>query len=387
METKDIMEAIDRIEEKMAATSESNKAELKRLGEEQTKLARQLLDVQQKGVKVQEAVRMKSAGEMFVESENFKAMVAGRAGRARFDIDEQVDTKAEAQNPITIPAGGVVQAYRRPGILAGAYRPLTIESLFPTIPITTNAYEYVMEDETKLVNGAAFVPEGGQKPFGSTGYALKQGTIQTIAHMARVSKQLMADGPALAAYINQRLVYGVDLVVEDELVSGDGSTNHLLGIFAAGQYTPHDATTDDLPAKSATLFDLILHAKTKVEQAFFRPNVILLNPVDWSRLQMEKNSSGDYYLGHPASIAPKALWGLPIWPTPAIPQKKFLVGDFTQAATLWPRQGMTVEMFEQDMDNVQKNLVTIRAERRLGFGVERPKALCGGDLVLPVSTK
>ena len=32
METKDIMEAIDRIEEKMAATSESNKAELKRLG-------------------------------------------------------------------------------------------------------------------------------------------------------------------------------------------------------------------------------------------------------------------------------------------------------------------------------------------------------------------
>ena len=58
-----------------------------------------------------------------------------------------------------------------------------------------------------------------------------------------------------------------------------------------------------------------------------------------------------------------------------------------QAATLWPRQGMTVEMFEQDMDNVQKNLVTIRAERRLGFGVERPKALCGGDLVLPVSTK
>ena len=48
---------------------------------------------------------------------------------------------------------------------------------------------------------------------------------------------------------------------------------------------------------------------------------------------------------------------------------------------------MTVEMFEQDMDNVHKNLVTVRAERRLGFGVERPKALCGGDLVLPVSTK
>ena len=62
---------------------------------------------------------------------------------------------------------------------------------------------------------------------------------------------------------------------------------------------------------------------------------------------------------------------------------KFLVGDFNQAATLWTRQGMTVEMFEQDSDNVQKNLVTIRAERRLGFGVERVKAMCGGTLTLP----
>ena len=61
-----------------------------------------------------------------------------------------------------------------------------------------------------------------------------------------------------------------------------------------------------------------------------------------------------------------------------------MVGDFTQAATLWTRQGLTVEMFEQDVDNVQKNLVTIRAERRLGFGVERPAAMCGGSLALPV---
>ena len=128
---------------------------------------------------------------------------------------------------------------------------------------------------------------------------------------------------------------------------------------------------------------MILYAKSKVEQAFFRPNVILLNPMDWTMLQMVKNSSGDYYLGHPASVAPKYLWGLPVWTTPAIAQNKFLVGDFNQAATLWTRQGMTVEAFEQDQDNVQKNLVTISAERRLGFGIERPYALCGGVLTVP----
>ena len=36
----------------------------------------------------------------------------------------------------------------------------------------------------------------------------------------------------------------------------------------------------------------------------------------------------------------------------------------------------------QDDENI-----VVLAFQCLGFGVERPKALCGGDLVLPVSTK
>ena len=226
MELKEVMEALDRIEGKMQETSSSNEAELKRLGEEQTKFARQLLELQQKGIKVASGDEKKSVGDEFVATENFKAMACGAARSVRVDIKEGVDEgKASAQNPITTPTGGVVQAYRRPGVLAGAFRPLTIESLFPTIPVTTNAFEYVQEKEADNVNGAAFVAEGAQKPFGSTAFETKTGNIRTIAHMARVSKQLMDDAPALVAYINQRLVYGVDLVVEDQLVTGTNNVS------------------------------------------------------------------------------------------------------------------------------------------------------------------
>lgn len=382
-EIKQVMEALDRVEGKMGETAKSNEAELKRLGDEQTKLSRQLMELQQKGIQHQDKPEEKTAGENLVEAENFKAFRDGSAQKARVEIAEQADKKEEAVNPITTPTGGIVQAYRRPGILPGAFRPLTIEGLFPSLPISTNAFEYVQENEAKNVNGAAFVAEGAQKPFGSTDFEAKTGTVKTIAHLARISKQLMADAPALVAYINQRLVYGVDLVVEDQLVTGDGTGQNLSGILHDGNYTVHGATKANL-GKAPTIFDLILFAKAKVEDAFFRPNVILLNPIDWTSMLMEKNASGDYYLGHPASVAPKYLWGLPVWTTPAITQGKFLVGDFNAAATLWTRQGMTVEMFEQDVDNVQKNLVTIRAERRLGFGVERAAALCGGDLTLPI---
>lgn len=381
-EIKQVMEALDRVEGKMDETSKSNAAELKRLGEEQTKLSRQLMELQQKGVAAKQEAEVKTAGDNVVDADGFKAFRDGSAQKARVELVETFDKK-EAVNPITTPTGGIVQAYRRPGIMPGAFRPLTIEGLFPSLPISTNAFEYVQENEAKNVNGAAFVAEGAQKPFGSTDFEAKTGTVKTIAHLARISKQLMADAPALVAYINQRLVYGVDLVVEDQLVTGDGTGQNLSGILHDGNYTVHGATKANL-GKAPTIFDLILFAKAKVEDAFFRPNVILLNPIDWTSMLMEKNASGDYYLGHPASVAPKYLWGLPVWTTPAITQGKFLVGDFNAAATLWTRQGMTVEMFEQDVDNVQKNLVTIRAERRLGFGVERAAALCGGDLTLPI---
>ena len=385
METKDILEALDRIEGKMRETSESLIAEMQRLGDEQLKLSRKLLEIQQTGVKLEKPAQQKSVGAICVEAENFKAFRDGSSQKARIELKEGTDTTETTTDTTTIttPTGGIVQAYRRPGVLPGAFRPLTIEGLFPSLPIATTAFEYVQEKS--YTNGAAFVEEAAQKPFGRTDFEAKTGTIKTIAHLARISKQLMADAPALVAYINLRLIYGLDLVVEDQLVTGDGSGQKLSGILNTGNFTPHGVTKlADLSA-SPTLFDLILKAKAKVEQAFFRPNLVLMSPSDWTSLQMLKRTTGEYYLGHPASVAPKSLWGLPVWTTPAVTTGKFLVGDFNQAATLYRRQGMTVELFEQDADNVQKNLVTIRAERRLGFSVERSAALCGGALALPTT--
>ena len=44
------------------------------------------------------------------------------------------------------------------------------------------------------------------------------------------------------------------------------------------------------------------------------------------------------------------------------------------------REGVTVEMSDSDSDNFTKNLITIRAERRLALATERPAAVRAGDL-------
>lgn len=53
MEFKEVLDALDKIEGKMSETAASNKERLDELGEQQRKFANQILELQQKGVKVQ----------------------------------------------------------------------------------------------------------------------------------------------------------------------------------------------------------------------------------------------------------------------------------------------------------------------------------------------
>jgi HK97 family phage major capsid protein len=74
------------------------------------------------------------------------------------------------------------------------------------------------------------------------------------------------------------------------------------------------------------------------------------------------------------------LWSLPVVPTPAMTEDKFLVGAFDMAAQIFDRQDATVEVSTEDQDNFIKNKVTIRAEERLALAIYRPAALVYGDL-------
>jgi hypothetical protein len=51
-----------------------------------------------------------------------------------------------------------------------------------------------------------------------------------------------------------------------------------------------------------------------------------------------------------------------------------------QAAMLYMRQMATVEIFNQNSDDVENNLVTIRAELRAGLALFRSAAIVAGSL-------
>ncbi len=387
-EMKKILDSLESVEKAMANTASA--AELKSLQEQQNNLmaelksvGKRLADVEQRGVNALPSAfePRKSVGEQFVKSNSYGTFL----NRQTRSVSEEIETKADATVMITSnTAAGTIQPYVQPNIVEGELRALTIESILPQITITSPSFTYTREKA--FTNGAAFVAEGAAAPYSKVELEQVTLSVANIAHIAVISRILLEDKAALAGFINARMLYGVDVAVEDALINGDGSNNGISGLFKTGNFTAHGATTVDLPAQP-NLIDLINLAATKVSDKGYRPTHVLLNPFDAFALSGMKDSTGRYLLDNALSSSLTSIRGLSVMTTQAIQRGKFLVLDPRNVGMIYNRSTLSIGVYEQDGDNVKNGTVTIRAERRLGLAVERPFAAVGGDLAVPAAPK
>lgn len=349
---------------------------LKKVGDEQHDFAKRLLALEQRGAlngpEGNESTKGdESYGARFVKDASYSDFLSrGMSGRFRVEL----------KNTVTNTVGNTFSE-RRPGIVSGSFRDLTIEDILVKIPTSSNAIDYVQE--ATFTNNAAEVAEGAIKPESSITFLPQTMPVATVAHWIKISKQLAADNPALAALINTRMVYGVNLKVENQLIAGNGTAPNISGLTKAGNFTAHGYTSAALTGAglSATnRFDLIGKMIGDSAASDWKPDAILLNPVDWWSMTLAKDTTGRYILGGPQTTAQPFLWGLPVVVSNAVPIDNVMIGSFSQAATFHDRSGIELAMSDSDGDNFQRNLITIRAERRCALTVERPAAIRYGDL-------
>jgi HK97 family phage major capsid protein len=352
--------------------SEDTKTAIDAIGISQRELADRLVQLEQsKSAPAGEGDKAESYGEQFVKSAGYANLLKnGIAGRA----------KVELKNTVTNTIGNTYSE-RRPGIVEGAFRVFTIEDLLTSIPTAANAIDWVRENV--FTNAAAETAEGTAKPQSSITFTPGTMPVSTVAHWLKITKQLAADNAALAAYINRRMIYGVNLRVEGQLVAGNGTTPNLNGLTNTGNFTAHGYTSASLTALSLSptnRFDLIGKMIGDCALADFAADAVILNTADWWTMRLAKDTTGRYLLGDPAVNAPPTLFGLPVVASNAMTTDTVLVGSLAQAATLHNREGITVDMSDSDENNFQLNLITLRAERRLALTVEKPAAMRFGDL-------
>lgn len=343
-------------------------------------LKTQLTEIEQKiGRRTGPADRdeRKSLGEIVVENENVKSKLLGDGASKRGQVQISVDTKtilsaSGSWGSTGSVSNSLVVADRQP-IVALPQRQMTVRDLLAPGETSSNAVEFAVQ--VARTNNAAAVAENTTKPYSNYTWDLRNFPVRTIAHLVKASRQILDDAPALKSTIDAEMRYGLEFAEEAELLYGDGTGSHLLGIVPqATAYSAAFAVTGE------TAIDRIRLAMLQGVLALYPMTGTVLNPTDWTKIEMLKDSMGRYIIGDPqGTIAPR-LWGLPVVASIAMNAGNFLTGAFKYGAQIFDRMAIEVLISTENADDFEKNMISIRAEERLALVMKRPAAFITGAL-------
>jgi len=330
----------------------------------------------------------KTLGQQIIASAAYKNAVNAKGGRFTFSTGEigtkvaTVDEGTTLTNGQLAGAAGVLALPNYlPGIVDLRYAALGVGELFAQGSTTSPIVSYVKEStETQ---GAAATAEKALKGQADAAFARVNEQVGKVAAFFKITDEMLQDVAQAESFLSNRLVAQVGREEENETLNGTGYPA-LAGILGrAGLQASYSAGITGTLADPMKLAEAIFHQRTLIRTtAFVEPDAVVMNPLDWEKIQLAKDANGVYFAGGPfsgaygnggyANIA--ALWGLRVVLSPRIAAGVSLVGGFQEGGQLFRRQGITVEMANQNEDDFTHNLITVRAESRSALAVYRAGA-------------
>lgn len=215
--------------------------------------------------------------------------------------------------------------------------------------------EYVSKD-----GDAAWVPEGGLKPLMDATLAEKTVTAAKIALAAKFTEETLSDFPSFVNEVQTEMVNKLGIKEEIGILEGSGNGGEIKGVAA------------DMPAFSLTnfyvdkanKFDALVASYSQIvstSEMAYRPNLVLMNPLDYAEMQLTKDANGQYL--RPFNYGDELIQGMRIETTTAVAQGDFIMGDFSylNIRDLW---ALSISLGWEN-DDFRKNIVTVLAEKRL----------------------
>ena len=310
----------------------------------------------------------RTPGEVFTSADGFEAFAANASGKFKTPVKAAITSGGASAGPLIQPD--------RIGMILPTDQRLFLRDLLNWGRTTSNAIEYVQE--LLYTNNAAPVAELATKPASDLIFEMKSAPVATIAHWIKASKQVLADAPMLQSYINGRLMYGLKLKEEHQLLKGSGVGLNLNGIYTQATAYANPGVT----VQAETPIDRLRLAMLQVALSEFDTDGIVLNPIDWAGIELTKTTDNAYLFASPTGQVAPTLWGRPVVATPAMTATDFLVGAFRMGAQGWDREDANIEVSTEDGSNFTTNALTIRCEERVGLTVFRPTAFCTGSLTI-----
>lgn len=364
--------------DELARINEKYEADVKRINEELGKkgasLEDILNDVKELKAKTNRIVTtaersVKSIHEVIANNIEAKAAEIKSTGKFKFGVEQkdcaQMTKAAGTMTATNNLTGNTVITYNLVPAVRGR-QAVHMRDLVRTVPSATGTWQFYRQN-TPVGEGSFDFQTTHGNTKNQLDYDLTAVTVNAeyLAGFAVVARQMMTDLPFLQTFVN-------DEMVEDYLRT---ETFKFMDRLAGGG----EATGNSGTAATVTV-ERIIDYIANLMQANYQPNAIVCRPALWA--QILKTKPNDYSIPGGVTISPTGdvmIIGLPVvaCTTNALPDNRLIVGDWSKAAII-QTEGLSVGTFEQDNDNVRRNVVTVRVESRVGFAVLRPDAFVYG---------
>lgn len=311
-----------------------------------------------RGIAEREEKTANLIAEAFKEHfEEIKAVDKGRS--AKFEIKAVGNMTALANL-----TGNVVATYDLQPAVRGR-RKVNLRDLVRVIDSATGVWKFYRENSPAPADGSYTQQTVHGNAKSQVDYSLTEVTIITdyLAAYVRFAKQMAMDLPFLQTFVAAELV-------EDYKRSESGLFIPTLTAAATGSTT----TTAGAGLLAEAYIDWIANLMAND----YDPSAIVTTAANWGIVLKTKPSN--YSIPGGVQIDPDGavrFVGIPMIPQNNMPAGKTLIGDFSKAAII-QSEGLSVQFFEQDQDNVIKNLITARCEARVGFAIMRLDAFVYG---------
>jgi HK97 family phage major capsid protein len=373
MEAIEVKAALDAIKEQALNLSQEAKNEMKALADDlQAKNATQtetleamqkhldILDAKSQEKKASEA-NVTFDGELASEIKaNFEVIKGVKKGSSAGLSLKVVGTMTAANN-IT-PANAVINTYQQ-GISLIPSQLLNFSQLVPTVNSATGSYVVYREiaGEGSIATQTLAGDVKSQIDFDAQAVTYN---ATYLAGFAKYAKQMAQDLPFLTSWLPSAL--------RREYFIAENARFHT-ALAAAATAVPAGTLGNEI--------ERIIKVIALLEGKNYGANGVVINPADWAKIAITEKSAGSGY-GLPGIVTINngqlAINGVNVYKANWIPAGKYAVGDWSMAKKVVV-DGLMVEFFEQDTDNVQRNLITARIEERNVLAFDRPDAFYYGD--------
>lgn len=248
-------------------------------------------------------------------------------------------------------------------------QPINFADLITSIVIAGGTYTFPREGTSE--GGIGVQTEGTNKSQIDYDFTMVDVNTDFLAGFAVYSKKMANNLPFLENFLPQALRRDY-FKAENALFYADLVVNSKPSTVIAGN-----------------IVERIIAEQVSLMADDYFPNAIVVSPQDYGTLLLTAGATGGTAgtFSLPGSVSVIngmiSVNGLRVVVASWMPADKYIIGDWTQANKI-VTQGLGVEFFEQDSDNVRKNNITARVEAQVALAVQRTFAFVNGDFTVLV---